>query len=386
MKLKSPKVCIHKSEYTFYEDALYQRIVDKGINVWYVTYKSKKPYWKSLSPIESRTFSRRILSDGIEIPYSKGSEKLSLSFLGMLLREGFAIVVLPLGSLVTILYLIVARLAGSVTVCHLTVHTLPKTFVGFLRSVITRISLILSDYAITLTVMHKETLLRMGFPDERIFIIPHGVDTQLFASNVPDKYLSEKLNLHGEKVILYIGRLVKEKGLCYLIQAMKLVTEKNNDVCLLIVGEGPLSKALQKVAPKLDGHVKLVGAVPSNEAPRFFSICDIHVAPSIFTKHFAEPFGMVYLEAMASGKPTIAFDIPTPVQDIIVDGETGYLVPEKDVGALAERICELLMDCRKKIRMGEKARRRAIENYDVNKIANKWADLLKHFVEREGHS
>jgi len=381
MVQKMLKICIHKFEYTFYEDVLYQKIADQGINVWYVTYKSNKSYWKKPLPVKVRAFIRKLLSDAIEIPFTRGSEKFSLLFVKILLREKFTIVVFPLGPLVTLFYLIIARLVGSITVCHLTVHKFPGTFIGSIRSIIIRASRFLSDYVITLTDMHKETLIKMGFPAEMIFVIPHGVDAQLFAPNPPDKHLMEKFNLHGKKVILYIGRLTKEKGIYYLIQAVKLVTKKIKDVCLLVVGEGPLRNSLKKIVHGLNGHIKLIGTVPSNNIPGFFSICDVFVAPSISTKHFVEPFGMVYLEAMACGKPIVAFDIPAPVRHIIVNGETGYLVPAKDVNMLVKRICELLMDDKKRFRMGGKARRRAIINYDVKKIAVNWANTLKYFIE-----
>jgi len=377
--IKTLKICIHQFEYTTYEDVLYQKIAEKGVNIWYVTYKSKKPYWKNPLPVKSCTFSRKILTDGIEIPFLKGSEKFSLSFVKMLLREKFTIVVLPLGSLVTLLYLMIARLVGSITVCYLTIHKLPETFIGLLRSIIIHISLLLSNYAITLTEIHKKLLLEMGFSKKRIFVIPHGVDTKLFSPNTYNDQLKQKLGLNSKRIILYVGRLTEEKGLHYLLKAMEIVSKRMRNTSLLIVGEGSLKEPIQRYVHehKLNDFIKIVEPVGALNIPEFFSICDIHVAPSITTKRFVEPFGMVYLEAMASGKPSIAFDIPAPVRELIVDSKTGYLVKEKDVKMLAERICELLMDDEKRVKMGKEARKRVLENYDIKKIARDWATVLK---------
>lgn len=153
-------------------------------------------------------------------------------------------------------------------------------------------------------------------------------------------------------------------------------------VCLLIVGDGPLRKSLQQCVHdlELDHYVKFISTVPNYEVPSYCSICDIHVAPSIVTQSLVEAFGMVYLEAMASGKPSIAFDIPVPVQKIITDGETGYLVPEKDVEALASKICLLLSDDEKRMAMRKKAKEKALEQFDINKVVEKWADVLRTII------
>jgi glycosyltransferase involved in cell wall biosynthesis len=374
-----PKVCFHQYEFTTYEDVLRLHIAERNINVYNVTFHSKKTYWKNAANIRLPTFTRIILDDEIDIPFSRGSEKFSPSFCRMLLQKGFDIVILPLGSFVSIFYSILAKLAGIAPVWYITVHTVPRTFVGLLRSLIIRTSLAISKDVVTLTDMHKRNLLRMGFPSERIIVIPHAVDTQMFSSTLADERLREGLGLNGRKVPLYVGRLTEEKGLYFLIQAMKLVVKEIHNVCLLIVGEGPLRESLQQLVHELelDDFVKIIKPVPPNEVPGFFSICDIHVAPSIATKQFTEPFGLVYLEAMASGKPSIAFDIPAPVRIIIGDEGTGYLVKEKNVGELADRICQLLANDPERVEMGMRAMRKCIREYSLEAIAQKWSMALR---------
>jgi glycosyltransferase involved in cell wall biosynthesis len=374
-----PKVCFHQYEFTTYEDVLRQHIAEKNINVYNIAFPSQKTYWKNATNIKLPTFTRIILDDEIDIPFSKRSEKFSPSFCRMLLQKRFDIVILPLGSFVSIFNSILAKLAGIAPMWHITVHTLPRTFVGLLRSLIIRTSLTISKDVVTLTDMHKRNLLKMGFPSERIIVIPHAVDTQMFNSTLTDERLREGLGLNGQKVVLYVGRLTEDKGLYFLIQAMKLVAKEIPNVCLLIVGEGPLRESLQQYVHELelDDFVKIIKPVRPNEVPGFFSICDIHVAPSIATKQFREPFGLVYLEAMASGKPSIAFDIPAPVRMIIDDDGTGYLVTEKNIGELADKICHLLVNDTKRAEMGMRAVRKCIKEYSLDAIAKKWSMALR---------
>jgi glycosyltransferase involved in cell wall biosynthesis len=160
--------------------------------------------------------------------------------------------------------------------------------------------LLASTRVVTLTSLHKENLVALVFPSEKIVVIPHAINTQLFTSKVHGEQLREKLGLTDRKILLSIGRITEEKGLFFLLQTMKLVTDKVHNVHLLIVGEGPLLKSLKEYVHdlELDDYVKFLLPVRF----QIFSICDIHVAPSIVTKNLVEALGMVYIEAMTSEK------------------------------------------------------------------------------------
>src|SRR5450759_5462613 len=161
-----PKVCFHHFEFTTYEDTLFQYIAEKNVNVYNVTFKSKKTYWSNSSNLESSTFNRIILPDEFKIPFLRESEKFSPSFCRLLFQKKFNIVVLPLSSFVSMFYSVLAKLTGTVIVWYISVHTLPKNFVGRLRSLIMRTSLIASSHVVTLTSMHKTNLAALGFPYE----------------------------------------------------------------------------------------------------------------------------------------------------------------------------------------------------------------------------
>lgn len=176
-----PKVCFHHFEFTTYEDTLFQCIAEKNAIVYNVTFKSKKTYWSDSANFKSSTFNRIILSDEFKFSFLRESEKFSPSFCRLLFQKKFDIVVLPLSSFVSMFYSVLVKLAGTVIVWHITVHTLPTTFVGRLRSLIIRISLLASSNVVTLTSMHKKNLLRLGFSDEKVAVIPHGINTQIFS-------------------------------------------------------------------------------------------------------------------------------------------------------------------------------------------------------------
>jgi glycosyltransferase involved in cell wall biosynthesis len=369
-------ICFSRNELTHYEADLCQHIARKGIKVCYVTFGSNKTYWKYIRVKESNFFSQRVFN-AYELPLSRGSEKFSLPFCRLLINEQFDIVVLQLGSFVSLFYSIIARLAGSKVVWHITIHKLSKTVVGRIREIIIRGSRVLSKDVVTLTDMHKRTLLKLGFSNENIFTIPHSVDVNCYVSDV-NYCLKTSLGLNDKKVILYIGRLAKEKGLIFLIQAMKLVVKNVPGAYLLIIGEGPLREALRQniCEAMLQDFARIDPPVPSNEVPQLFSICDIHVAPSIITSDITEAFGVVYLEAMASSKPSVAFDISAPIRNIISNGTTGYLVEEGNVNELAEKICFLLEHENARLSIGRKAKQKCDKYYNSEIVAQKWCMLL----------
>ena len=137
-------------------------------------------------------------------------------------------------------------------------------------------------------------------------VIPNGIDLEEFNSEVPKikKFLDNKIN------ILFLGRIEERKGLIYLLKAYKILEKKlggrwvSSNLRLIIVGEGELREDCQKYVKenKLKG-VCFEGEVISKKLPPYYRSCDIFCSPAIF----GESFGLVLLEAMASGKPVVAF-------------------------------------------------------------------------------
>jgi rhamnosyl/mannosyltransferase len=166
--------------------------------------------------------------------------------------------------------------------------------------------------------------------------------------------LRRRLGLpEGEKVVLFVGRLVYYKGLDILLPAMRSVPGR-----LLVVGDGPLRGAVERQAAELGiaGRVSLLGGVDDDTLQALYGLADVFVLPSTAK---AEAFGLVQLEAMSRGCPVVNTNLPTGVPSVSLDGTTGLTVPPRDVGALARALRTLLEDDALRARYGANARVRA---------------------------
>lgn len=174
-------------------------------------------------------------------------------------------------------------------------------------------------------------------------IIPNGVSINRF--NPKNKKL--KAFNDGKINILFVGRIEKRKGLIYLLKAYKKLSSRHHNLRLIIVGRGPLLKQYIKFAEKNRlREVYFEGFVPVDDLPRYYSTSSIFCSPAIF----GESFGIVLLEAMASGTPVVAFNIPG-YNDVVADKSDGLLAKPRDVNDLYEKLDLLVTDkiLRKKI-------------------------------------
>lgn len=184
-------------------------------------------------------------------------------------------------------------------------------------------------------------------------IIPNGIAYERFASSVAplERYRDSGPN------ILFVGRLEKRKGMKYLLRAMGGVWSHFPSARLIVVGGGPLVDDYQRLA---ESHrlqnVEFTGFVATEELPRYYQSCDVFCAPSTGQ----ESFGIVLLEAMASGKPIVASDIQG-YRFVVNHGVEGILVPPRDEQALALALVRLLSDAEMRARLGEAGRRRAAD-------------------------
>ena len=197
-------------------------------------------------------------------------------------------------------------------------------------------------------------------------IIPNGIDTEHFSPDVPqlEEFADGKLN------ILFVGRLEKRKGLDYLLQACGKVKKQFHDFRLIVVGPGTrLRNRYEKLVKELNlDNVVFTGLVTSAELPKYYRSADIFCAPATG----GESFGIVLLEAMASGKSVVASNIEG-YASVLNNGEEGLLVSPRDEEALAQALLTLLDDKSLRQRMGAKGRVKA-EKYSWPNIAQKVLD------------
>jgi len=214
-------------------------------------------------------------------------------------------------------------------------------------------------------------------------LVSRGVDAEKTSSiyNLYPMDSIQSLSLekeHCSKVRLFApGWLTKYKGFFVLLQAMKKVTEREDNVELVIAGDGPERKNLERLSKKLslEKFVYFIGKVPHEEIAKFYLGSDIVVFPSIHP----EAFGRVALEAITFGRPVIASEVGG-IPEIVRDGETGVLVPPNDCRQLAEAITFLVKNRRLRESMGEKGKTVARKKFDTEKVVRQHLKVYKEIV------
>jgi len=223
--------------------------------------------------------------------------------------------------------------------------------------------------------------------EDRIAEIPLGVDVERFASQeqpLPPSPPSPRCEEGGEGgtgrsrisarsesgiSILFVGGLDRAhafKGVPVLLEALAQIPA----VRLRIVGDGDLRPQYEQRARALGiaDRTEFLGAVSDADLPNVYRGASVLVLPSVSR---SEAFGVVLLEAMASGIPVITADLPG-VRTVVVDGETGFLVPPGDAGALAARIADLAADPKRTAHMGAMASARVFERYGWERVVRAW--------------
>lgn len=212
----------------------------------------------------------------------------------------------------------------------------------------------------------------------RYWLIPNGVDTETFSPDCPP--LPQFANHPGPK-ILFMGRFEPRKGLPYLLRALPHIKRELPEVLLIIVGSGPFEAPYRRMVVKeLAQNVLFVGACQGKVRASFYASCDLFCSPSIGN----ESFGITILEAMASGRPVVASDIPA-FHSVLEDGKEGLFFRPRDPKDLAQKCLRILKDPGLKVWMGQLGRRKALE-YSWPKVASQvealYLELLSGYQKR----
>ncbi|HWE62617.1 MAG TPA: glycosyltransferase [Chloroflexota bacterium] len=198
---------------------------------------------------------------------------------------------------------------------------------------------------------------------DRCTIVPLGIDLAPFRTIA---------NRGDGRTILFVGRFRYYKGLRYLLDALPLIS----DARLVLVGGGPAEADLraQAAALGLAHRVTFATGVSDRELPRFYAEADIFVLPAC---ERSEAFGLVLVEALASGLPCVSTELQTGTSYVNKNGETGLVVPPADPGALAAACRALLADPALRARMGAAGRRRATRLFDITRVAAEVAAVYR---------
>ncbi|HEX4063204.1 MAG TPA: glycosyltransferase family 4 protein [Streptosporangiaceae bacterium] len=205
-----------------------------------------------------------------------------------------------------------------------------------------------------------------------------GVDVTTFHPGAGGALIRDRLGLTGRPVVVCVSRLVPRKGQDTLLRAWPGVLATVPEAALLIVGAGPFSKNLEALAGRLPPRaVRFTGPVPAADLPACYDAGDVFAMPCRTRRGGldVEGLGIVYLEASATGLPVIGGD-SGGAPDAIRDGESGYVVPGRDVAAVAGRITELLTDPAKAKAMGEKGLAWVHREWTWDQVAGRLRQLL----------
>jgi len=178
------------------------------------------------------------------------------------------------------------------------------------------------------------------------------------------------------RIILSVSNLILQKGIDYNLKAFARLVDKYSNLRYLIIGDGPEMKHLKELSNNLriNKRVEFLGKLPHHEVIKYMAKADIFSLPS-----WNEGFGVVYLEAMACGKPVIGCK-GEGIEDFVENGKTGLLVKPKDVDSLAKAMDYLLSNPDEARTMGERARKLVLENYTWEKNAEKIIKIYKEVL------
>lgn len=198
-----------------------------------------------------------------------------------------------------------------------------------------------------------------GIDQSKVRIVPNGVDVEKFKPTENVEAAKRQFGLGNEPCVLFVGSLIPRKGLPFLVEAAKKIVKEQAETKFLIVGDGPLRKQLDDSldSANLSGNFKFFGNLKEDTLSAMYNCADVFVLPSI-----QEGQGIVLLEAQASGKAVVAFDVGG-VNEAVRNGETGLLVKRGSTSELADALLKLLGDGALRERMGVSGRRFVTENF-----------------------
>jgi len=206
-------------------------------------------------------------------------------------------------------------------------------------------------------------------------VIPNTVDVERFKPGLDASSVIERERLEGRRMAMYVGRIVFHKGLEYFIQSAQ---DTPDDMVHLIVGTGPKMNELKQMARKygVAGKVRFAGYVTDEDLPLYYTAANVLVLPSVSR---LEAFGIVGLEAMATGTPVVLSNIPG-VKDVITHGKHGYLAEPLDSKDIARKIDAIISDPGEAAEMAKRARQHVVKRFSLRNVGKMLIDLYREVI------
>jgi glycosyltransferase involved in cell wall biosynthesis len=221
----------------------------------------------------------------------------------------------------------------------------------------------------------KNAVLEQGAAEEKVSVMPMGVDLQnLFT---PDSSAERSLS-----EVLFVGRFVEKKGLHILIDAMPEIIEKHPVTALTVAGAGPLEEKIKKQVKSrgISNKVRFLGMVSQADLPVLYRRAALSVFPFVVAEGGdQEGLGLVVVEAMGCGCPVVASDLPA-VRDTVEHENTGFLVPPGDKDELAGTVIRVLNSPGLMSSITAEARQSVVKRFDWEKSAENYTRLFNHLL------
>ncbi|MEA3407267.1 MAG: glycosyltransferase [Chloroflexota bacterium] len=229
--------------------------------------------------------------------------------------------------------------------------------------------------------VYQAEVQRSGIDPKKVTMIPNGVQLREFSNFDPAaaEKLRDAWSIQPETAIIgTVGRFVTPKGHIYLLDALASLRNQMPDIRALIIGDGPLRSSIETSVKALGLAEIVILTGTRHDIPELLSLLDLFVLPSLW-----EGLPIAILEAMAAGLPVVATRVGG-VPEVVVDGETGLLVPPGDPDALAQAILRLLRDPDLRHRMGQAGRARVAEHFSVEQMVRKTEALYERLLAEKG--
>jgi len=222
-----------------------------------------------------------------------------------------------------------------------------------------------SEVIVNSNFMKSDIQRLFGLPFEKINVVPNGINLNSYNGIERDYDFRRQYALDNEKIILFVGRMVNEKGIQHLISAMPKILEYYHDVKLIIAGDGGMLPELksQVEALGLGNKVYFTGWLNAKQVPKMYKCADIAVFPSTY-----EPFGVVALEAMLAGVPIVTSDIGG-FNEIVGHGLDGMKSYTGNSNSIADSVITLLYDSQLYDKIVRNAKAKVKDEYSWAKLA-----------------
>jgi colanic acid/amylovoran biosynthesis glycosyltransferase len=234
----------------------------------------------------------------------------------------------------------------------------------------------LGDLFLPISEYWKHRLLELGCPEKKVIVQRMGIDCHRF------NFTARRLNPHEAIRLVTVCRLVEKKGVEYGIRAVAKLAKVNSNIEYNIVGDGPLREDLQRLIEELNvgDIVKLLGWRHQQQIVEILDRSHILLAPSVTSQNGdREGIPVSLMEAMAMGLPIISTQ-HTGIPELVENGVSGFLVPERDVDTLAEKLTYLVEHPQVWSEMGRAGRAYVEDHYNLNKLNDRLVEIYQELI------